>query len=45
MDAVTTAAGIRADARARVREAMLDAAHALVVARGWGAVRMGAIAA
>ena len=45
MDAVTTAAGIRADARVRVREAMLDAAHALVVARGWGAVRMGAIAA
>lgn len=42
---VTTAADIRADARTRVRDAMLDAAHALVVESGWGAVRMGAIAA
>jgi AcrR family transcriptional regulator len=41
---VTTAADIRADARTRLREAMLDAAHALAVSRGWGAVRMGAIA-
>lgn len=42
---MTTAADIRADARTRLRDAMLDAAHALVVEHGWGAVRMGAIAA
>ena len=41
---MTTAADIRADARTRLREAMLDAAHELVVAHGWSAVRMGAIA-
>lgn len=38
------AAEIRADARQRVRVAMLDAAHELTVEHGWGAVRMGAIA-
>ncbi|HVM26417.1 MAG TPA: TetR family transcriptional regulator [Mycobacteriales bacterium] len=40
-----TAADIRAEARLRVRGAMLDAAHELAVERGWGGVRMGAIAA
>lgn len=39
------AAEIRADARQRVRDAMLEAAHELVVESGWSAVRMGAIAA
>jgi AcrR family transcriptional regulator len=42
---MTTAADIRADARQKVRDAMLDAAHELAVAGGWGAVRMGAVAA
>lgn len=40
-----TAPDIRAQARQRVRDAMLDAAHALVLESGWGSVRMGAIAA
>ncbi len=42
---MTTAADIRSDARARTRDAMLAAAHRLAIARGWGAVRMGAVAA
>lgn len=42
---MTTAADIRADARQRVHDAMLDAAHELVLGGGWGAVRMGAVAA
>lgn len=46
---MTTAADIRADlraeGRARMREAMLDAAYATVLERGWGAVRMGGVAA
>lgn len=41
---MSTAADIRADARARTRDAMLDAAHEAAVAGGWGAVRMGAVA-
>lgn len=44
-EGVTTAADIRAGARARVRDVMLDAAHGLAVTGGWGAVRMGAVAA
>lgn len=42
---VTTAADIRADARRRVRTAMLEAAREIAVDGGWGAVRMGAVAA
>lgn len=46
---VPTVADIRADSRAdarrRMREAMLDAAHESTVEGGWGAVRMGAVAA
>jgi AcrR family transcriptional regulator len=45
MGSMTTAQDIRADARRRVRDAMLDAAHEVAVAEGWGAVRMGAVAA
>lgn len=41
---MTTAADIRAEARQRLRDAMLDAAHELTVSGGWGAVRMGAVA-
>ncbi|GAA1920010.1 TetR family transcriptional regulator [Nocardioides lentus] len=45
----TTAADLRADGRARVREQLrdlaLDVARATVLDRGWGAVRMGAVAA
>lgn len=41
---MSTAADIRADARARTHDAMLDAAHEVAVAGGWGAVRMGAVA-
>lgn len=46
---MTTAAQIResarAQARARLREAVLDAAYAATVADGWAHVRIGAIAA
>ena len=42
---MTTAADIRTEARTRLRDAMLDAAHELTVASGWAAVRMGGIAA
>jgi AcrR family transcriptional regulator len=45
---VTTAAQIRAasraEARAQLREAILDAAYADALASGWAAVRMGAVA-
>lgn len=46
---MTTAAHIRAasraEARARLQEAILDAAYADAVASGWAGVRMGAVAA
>lgn len=41
---MTTAADIRAEARQRTRDAMLDAAHGAAVADGWGGVRMGSVA-
>ena len=42
---MTIAADIRADARDRLREAVLDLVHDAVVAHGWAAVRMGPVAA
>lgn len=42
---MTIAADIRADARDRLREAVLDVVRDAVVADGWAAVRMGAVAA
>ena len=46
---MTTAGALRAQSRAqvraRVRDLALDAARATTLARGWGAVRMGAVAA
>jgi len=42
---MTTAEGIRAQARQRLRDAMLDAARELALgAGGWAGVRMGAVA-
>ena len=42
---MTTAEGIRAEARQRLRDAMLDAARELALgAGGWAGVRMGAVA-
>lgn len=46
---MSTAADIRSDlraeGRARMRDAMLDATYAIVLEQGWGAVRMGRVAA
>lgn len=41
----TTAAEIRTAARQQLRDALLDATHALVLSVGWQRVRMGAVAA
>ncbi len=41
---VTTAAAIRADARQRLRDALLDAAAATAADTGWSSVRIGAVA-
>jgi hypothetical protein len=42
---VTIAASIRAQARGRLRDAVLDEAYSATLAQGWGAVRMGDVAA
>jgi AcrR family transcriptional regulator len=41
---MTTAAEIRSAARQQLRDALLDATHALVVELGWHRVRMGTVA-